>query len=244
MKIIAVYNLKGGVGKTSTAVNLAWLYANAGQRVLLWDLDPQGGATWLLGVDSELQSSAKRLLSGKTALSEEIVGTAHPNLRMLPADYGLRHSDLRLDEQGSKHLKTMLKALAEDYDRVILDCPPSLSRLAEQIFVAVHRVVVPLIPTHLSLRSWTQLEDFFDKSGIDRKRLLPLFSMVDRRRGLHREWLYTPPERLRRRLKTFIPYSTVVEKMGEQRAPVEVFAPNDAVARAYRQLLKELEQRL
>lgn len=244
MKTLAVYNLKGGVGKTSTAVSLAWSLADAGQRVLLWDLDPQAAATWLLGHEPGIEGKVRDVWAGRRPLADEILGSAHPLLRVLPADPALRHSDLRLDEAGSKALRRLLKPLREDFDLVILDCPPSLSRLAEQVFVASDAVLMPLIPTHLSLLSFRQVRAFFAQRGFDPERLWPLFSLVDRRRGLHREWLYQPPQELAGRMKTFIPYSTRVEQMGEHRAPVEVFAPADPIARAYRQLAGEVLGRL
>ena len=245
MQTLASYNLKGGVGKTATAVNLAYLAALAGRPTLLWDLDPQGAAGWYLGVEPGLGEKPGKLLKGKAPLGRQVRPTAYPGLDLLPADRALRHLDLRLQELGGRRwLRQLLEPFSERYALVVLDCPPSASRLAENVLEAADAVLVPLIPTPLSLRAWNQLRDQFAGRRVEADRLWPFFSMVDRRRSLHREWSTRPPDGLANALRLWVPYATEVERMGLERSPVERYAPRSAAAHAYRGLWGEVRRRL
>ena len=95
--ILATYNIKGGVGKTSAAINLSYLAARDGARTLLWDLDPQGGSTYLLRVKPKVKGGARKLVRGRSDLAALIKGTDYDNLDLLPADFSYRHLDLALD---------------------------------------------------------------------------------------------------------------------------------------------------
>ena len=155
MKTWAIYSLKGGVGKTATAVNLAYEAAAAGHHVLLWDLDPQGAASWYLGVDEASGLSAKKIVAGKTALGRHVVATDHERLSLLPGDRSYREWDVRIHEAKSsrKVLETLIEPFSETYSLMILDCPPGIGALATAILRAAERVVVPVVPTPLSLRA-------------------------------------------------------------------------------------------
>ena len=245
MKTLASYNLKGGVGKTATAVNLAYLAAAAGWPTLLWDLDPQGAAGWYLGVEPGHREKTRRLLRGKAPLGPEVHATGYPNLDLLPADRALRHLDLRLDELGGRErLAQLLAPFAERYALVVLDCPPSSSRLAENVLAAADAVLAPLIPTPLSLRAWEQMLEQFGGSRVQVERLWPFFTMVDRRRGLHRRWSDDPGRVVSGALRLWIPYASEVERMGLVRLPLERLAPRSPAAHAYRGLWREVQGRL
>lgn len=245
MKTIALYNLKGGVGKTAAAVNLAYLAAQSGVPTLLWDLDPQGGATWYLGIDSGLETRPKRLIKGKAPLGREVRPTRYTALEVLPADLAFRNADVRLDKDtdNRKWLQEQVEPFSETYGLLVLDCPPSFSRLAGNVVQAASTVLTPIIPTPLSLHAWEQIEDHFGTRKYGRDKLVPFFSMVDRRRKLHRQWTEEPPAGIEAPMATWIPYASQIERMGEYRAPVDCFARGTAAAQAYRDLWRELAER-
>src|SRR5262249_9407788 len=126
------------------------------------------------------------------------------------------------------------------YDLVILDCPPSLSHLADNIFTASDLVLVPTVPTHLSLRALKSLIDYFEEQGFARGALKPFWSLADRRRLLHRMLIEQPPKLIKDVARSVIPYASAIERMGEHRAPVEVYESYGYAAEAYRDLWKEV----
>ena len=248
MKIIAVTNIKGGVGKTTTAVNLSYLCAASGQRTLLWDLDPQGGATYLLGVDAGRHESAsvKKLLAGKCDVPELIVGTAHENLDVLPANLSYRKFDIHLHarKKPTERLLKMSRSLREVYEVLFLDCPPGISLLSENVLHAADVVMVPLLPTPLSLRMLVQLRDFIDHQGWQDLLLLPFFSMVDIRRSLHRELMASTRTSFPAILDTEVPYWSEIERMSVRRAPLPAFSPNGAATPIYAALWREMSEQM
>ena len=239
MRSIAVFAVKGGVGKTSIAVNLAHAAATlSGRRTLLWDLDPQGAATWTLNLAPRPAAKARKALQDGE-LDALIQTSEHANLDVLPADKSLRHLERGLAEESDKWLRKRLKALAEAYDRVIIDCPPGLTALAEQLFRAVDLVVVPVIPSPLSERALEQLAAHLDRHHDGKApALFPVFSMVDRRRALHRSTLATAPDR------PAIPYAAAVEAMAASRQPVLAASPAAPAGRAFAALWRDVEGRL
>lgn len=246
MQTIAVYNLKGGVGKTAAAVNLAWLAARDGLRTLLWDLDPQAAATFYFRIDAHVDGGAERLLAHRRDLTRAIKATDYPLLDLVPADFSYRHLDVDLEASG-KPLKRLRKLLApvagEGYDLVLLDCAPSISLVSESVFHAADALLVPLIPTPLSLRAYDQVAGFLRNGDGPSPELMPFFSMVDRRRLLHRqvvtEFMRAHPELLR----IYIPYAAEVERMGTHRAPLGVFAPSSGPAQAFAALWQAVKAR-
>lgn len=244
MKTLAVYNVKGGVGKSATAVNVAYLASAAGLRTLLWDLDPQGAASWYLhGKAPDVK--AKHLVEGETALTELVQDTAHDALKVIPASESYRSFDVALRKVPPREgFKPMLKPFAKSFDLLVLDCPPSLSNLADQVFHAADLVLVPVVPTHLSLRAYKQLHEYFEREDFSVAKLKPFYSMADRRRLLHQMLIDQPPKLLRSGFRSCIPYASAIEKMGEHRAPVNLYADATPAGEAYRGLWKEVKKAL
>ncbi|XKE47516.1 ParA family protein [Halomonas organivorans] len=243
MRMLALYSIKGGVGKTASAVNLAAEAARAGQRVLLWDLDPQAATSFYLRVKPRIRGGVGKLVKGKASFDKVIRATQLAGLDLLPAALASREMDELLAKRGNSHLRQVLKPVRDDYDLVLLDCPPSLSHLSENIFSSVDALLVPVVPTVLSLRTLEQLEAFLDDHDIPCP-LWPFITLADRRRTLHREVMAGMHERWPLMLSHTIPSASVVERMGLERAPLQLFAPRSVAARAYAALWRELAQRL
>jgi cellulose biosynthesis protein BcsQ len=239
-RILALYQIKGGVGKTATAVNLAYLAAAEGYRTLLWDLDPQGATSFYYRVRPKVKGGGRKLILRKRALDEIIKGTDYGGLDLIPADFSYRNLDLHLADTRNPHarLRKLLKPVARDYDLILLDCAPGITLISEAVFHAVDALVVPLIPTTLSVRTYHQLQDHLAAHGLRRLPRRPFFSMVDRRRGMHRALVDTLTREIPEILPIEIPYSAEVERMGTRRAPVCEFAPRSPVTDAYRRLLQ------
>jgi chromosome partitioning protein len=246
MTVLATYNIKGGVGKTAAAVNLAFLAARDGARTLLWDLDPQGAATFYFRVKAKVKGGAKGLVNKDHPAGELIKATDYTNLDLLPADFSYRHMDVHLGDKRkpTRALAKILKPLAEEYDYIILDCPPSISLVSEAVFETADYLLVPIIPTTLSIRTLEQLVEFGRKHELKRMTLLPFFSMVDRRRKLHRDITATLAAGVPDMLTSEIPYSSDVEKMGIHRAALAEFAGHSRGAVAYEALWSEIRQRI
>ncbi|HIL22262.1 MAG TPA: ParA family protein, partial [Alcanivorax sp.] len=138
----------------------------------------------------------------------------------------------------------LIAPLGESYELVILDCPPTLSPVAESIFAAVDYLFVPVIPTHLSVRAFQQVLDWIDSKNYKNLTVVPFFNMVDRHRDLHVEMLVKRPKAMKGGLKGWIPYSTHVEQMGDHRAPVGEFAPYTPSAQAFRAMWFEVAGKL
>jgi cellulose biosynthesis protein BcsQ len=243
-RILATYNIKGGVGKTSAAINLSYLAARDGARTLLWDLDPQGGSTYLLRVKPKVKGGARKLVRGRSDLDALIKGTDHDNLDLLPADFSYRHMDLALDatKRPTRRLRRLLAPFADEYDYVFLDCPPSISLVSENVFEAAEALLVPVIPATLSSRTFRQLAQVVDEAR-NRPRVLGFFSMADPRKRLHRDVmaeLAGDPAML----ATAIPAASDVERMGRERTPIATFAPRGRASEAYESLWAEIRERL
>lgn len=241
-RVLATYNVKGGVGKTSAAVNLAYLAARDRSSTLLWDLDPQGASTYLFRVKPKVRGGARKLVRLKTEVDDVIKGTDYEQLDLLPADFSYRHMDLALDstKRPTSRLSKVIAPLRDEYEWIFLDCPPSISLVSESVFDAADALLVPIIPATLSSRTFEQLSKLVQGGP----QVLAFFSMVDRRKKLHREVM----EQLRGDsagvLESTIPTSADVERMGVQRSAIAEFAPRSRAALAYQALWEEVQGRL
>ena len=245
MKIFATYNIKGGVGKTATAVNLSYLAARDRYRVLLWDLDPQGAASFLFRIKPRVKGGGKALIRGRRSFDDAIKGTDYAGLDLLPADFTYRNLDLVLDsaKQPAKRLASLLAPLRAEYDVIMLDCPPSISLLSESVLHAADLLLVPLIPTTLSVRTLDQLTGFVAGFNGHQPDILAFFSMLDRRKRLHTQILHDLPAQRSDIATSAIPALSLIEQMSVRRAPVTAFAPRTAAARQYRELWLEARRR-
>ncbi len=245
MKILATYNIKGGVGKTATAVNLGYLAAQDGYRLLLWDLDPQGAASFLFRIKPRVKGGGKALIRGQRSMDDAIKGTDFTGLDLLPADFTYRNLDLMLDsaKQPAKRFASLLAPLRGEYDVIVLDCPPSISLLSESVLHAADLLLVPLIPTTLSVRTLDQLTEFVAGFNGHRPDILAFFSMLDRRKRLHMQILHDLPAQRPDIATSAIAALSLIEQMSVRRAPVTAFAPRTAAARQYRELWREARER-
>jgi cellulose biosynthesis protein BcsQ len=247
MRIVGSYNIKGGVGKTAAAVNLAYSAAREGKRTLIWDLDPQGAATYYFRVKPKVKGGGKALVRGKRELDDLVKGTDFENLDLLPADFSYRNMDLVLEDnkKPTKRLLRLLRPLSEAYDLIFLDCPPSISLVSENVFRAADVLLVPMIPTTLSARTLAQLTEFIQgHGGLGGVVVMPFFSMVDRRKRLHLDLMEQLPREHPQMLATSIPYASEVERMGLHRMPVAAYAPSNPAALAYAALWEEIRRAL
>jgi chromosome partitioning protein len=244
VKTLATYNIKGGVGKTASAVNLAYLAARGGLRTLLWDLDAQGAASYLLHVRPRVKGGGKALVRGKRSLEEAVKVTEYDGLDLVPADFTYRNLDLVLGEtkKPAQRIARLLGPMADDYDVAVLDCPPGISLVSENVVHAADILLVPLIPTTLSVRTLEQLTEFVGE--LDHPpALFPFFTMVDGRKRLHREVIDDLRAHRDDLATTVVPALSLVEQMAVHRAPLPVFAPRSRVTRSYEDLWAEVSAR-
>ncbi|MEG3178154.1 ParA family protein [Sphingomonas sp. RB3P16] len=239
MSTIAIYSLKGGVGKTTLTVNLAWCAATlSSRRTLLWDLDPQAASSFLLSTPAargKARDQAQSVFAKDVEPEKLIERTTVERLDLLAADASLRGLDLLFHElDKKKRLQKLLVGLRKTYDRVLLDCPPGLTETSDQVMRAADLIVVPVIPSPLSERALAEVTKHLGS----KVQLMPVHSMVDRRRKLHAEALARHPDR------PVIPMASQVEQVTVRRAAVGSFAPRSAGAQAFAQLWQAIERRL
>lgn len=246
MQVIAVTGLKGGVGKTSTAVNLAALSAAEGHRTLLWDLDPQGAATYCLDLKPKLKGGARRLLGGGRG---GLVGVArHSNvagLDVVPADASVRDIDRVLSTSGkpAKPIRKLLSGAKGDVDVVVLDCPPGLTSVVEAVAAVADVLLVPVVPEPLAFLALERFGDFLDDTkSASRKILAPFISMIDRRKPVHRR-VEAEIRAAGGFLGAAVPESSAVARMSEEQAPVVLSAPRSLASAEYRRLWAETLER-
>jgi chromosome partitioning protein len=243
MITVALYNLKGGVGKTASCVNFAYLAAKDGFKTLLWDIDPQGSTTFYYKVKPKDAQGIKKLISKDAKLNNAILATEYDNLEIIAADNSIKSFDIMVEEmKGQKNrLKGILKQLENEYDFVFIDCPPGFSALSENIFNAADIVLMPIIPTTLSIRTYNMVKDYFKEKDLESSKLMCFFSMTDLRKNMHHvimEELYQD----KKFFQNYIPYLSDVEKMGIHRQPIEEYARSSYAARCYHELWTEIKE--
>lgn len=245
-RVLAVYHLKGGVGKTTVAVNLAYLSAASGLKTLICDLDPQSSATYFFRVKPRLRHPRKVLLKGGTRVADNIKGTDYENLDLLPADWSNRHlpSWLGSVKRSKRRLRDTLDPFRGEYDLIVLDSPATATLLAECIFAAADMLLVPVVPSTLAARAYVNLRRFLRRKGYDEARIWAFFSMVEARKKMHRATMQAMREQFPQWLPATIPYTVHVESMGLGRAPLPVQSPRAVATRRFQELWEHVAGRM
>ena len=244
MATIAVYNSKGGVGKTTLSVNLAWEAVQNGYRTLLWEIDGQGDSSWLLasecsGAQDHKRSDAKALLYGRSKVNEQIKPTKIDGLSVLSADASLRDTEnffVAFSRQNK--LVRLFSELSDEFDLIIFDCPPGFSKAMRKVLLVADLIVVPVIPSPLAFRGLTKIRDFLAKHRGAHSPILPVFSMVDYRRNSHKQALEEHPSWPQ------VSMSTKVENMTSEKLPIGAFDRKSKISNSFKTLWSGIEQKL
>lgn len=206
---------------------------------MLWDLDAQAAATYILGGSAPAGDAARAVLERELSPARAIRETEVERLSLLPGDASIRSLDLLFGQMDRrKRIRKIVDEVAPDFDRIILDCPPGLGATTEQLIRAASLIVVPLVPSALSMRGFAEFRQHLDIHHKGGPPLLPVFNMVDRRRLGHRSLLESWPD------VPVIPASSQIEAMAERRQPLAMFAPRAPALQAFRALWSTIEQRL
>ncbi|CAG4924066.1 unnamed protein product, partial [Acidithrix sp. C25] len=246
VKTIAFYNQKGGVGKTSLAINYAYLASRSGLRTLLWDLDPQASATYVLRVNETLAPRAKALLDKNVSLEDLAIRTNYQSLFIVPASNAQRLlSEKIFDSNSGKNTISRATSSAKgSFDLVVIDSPPSLNSLSDSMLAAIDLLVIPLQPSPLATHSLEALSLHLEKiKMIDRS--FTVYNMVDIRRNAHRDAI-SNHEKLSniQLLSSYIPYAAEMEKMAIERAPIFEMNGPHRLAIAIESLYFEIQSKL
>lgn len=247
-KIIAVTNQKGGVGKTTTSINLASCLASLGKKVLLVDIDPQGNATSGVGIiRNELENTTYELLLGECGFEDCVINTTVKNLDALPSNVNLSGAEIDLIGVDEREfvLKTELDKVKEDYDFIIIDCPPALNLLTVNALVAADSVIVPIQCEYYALEGLTQLlhtinliqERLNDRLEIDGV----VFTMYDTRTNLSEEVVENVRNNIHLHIyATIIPRNVRLAEAPSYGLPIHMYDKKSAGAEAYENLAKEV----
>lgn len=247
-RTIAVANQKGGVGKTTTTINLSAALAEQGKKVLLVDLDPQGNATSGVGVDKrELENTVYELFVGKTTLDECLLETDFLNLSVIPANINLSGAEIDLIDMDDReyYLKNILQQIKEEYDFILIDCPPSLNMLTVNAMTAADTVLVPIQCEYYALEGLSQL---IHTINLVKRRLNPqlqlegvVFTMYDARTKLSMQVVENVKQTLKENIyNTIIPRSIKLAEAPSYGMPITAYAPTSPGADAYRLLAMEV----
>ena len=251
MKLLAIANQKGGVGKTTTAVNLSTCLAVKGKRVLLIDLDPQGNATSALGLEGTAGKSLYQALIGHADIKQKIVPTRFACLSMIPADLDLAGAEIevaRLDDHLTR-LRDVLAGLSQEsgYDYLFLDCPPSLGILMTNALAAAHQLLIPLQCEYFALEGLSKIVHLVNQIRAVNEGLSIggiIMTMYDARTNLSQQVV----NEVRQHFPNLV-YQTIIPRtvrLGEAPSfgkPIIEYEPHGTGATAYRALAEEFVQR-
>ncbi|MCI7263117.1 MAG: AAA family ATPase [Clostridium sp.] len=250
-RIIAIANQKGGVGKTTTAINLSSCLAEAGERVLTIDLDPQGNATSGLGLEKdELEETVYEMMLGDCGLEDCLQSEVLENLDVLPSDSNLSGAEIELLDVERKEyvLKQHLEKVKDQYDFILIDCPPSLSLLTINALVAADTVLVPIQCEYYALEGLSQV---LRTVGLVRKKMNPslelegvVFTMYDARTNLSLEVVENVKNNLNEKIyKTIIPRNVRLAEAPSHGMPINLYDSKSTGAESYRLLAAEVISR-
>lgn len=250
-RTIAIANQKGGVGKSTTAINLSACLAEAGQRVLTIDIDPQGNTTSGLGIDKDNQEATiYELLIGECELEDCLIPTEFDNLSLIPSDVNLAGAEIELIGLNNKEyiLKEQIDKIRDEYDYIIIDCPPSLSMLTINAMTTANTVLVPIQCEYYALEGLSQLMHTID---LVQQRLNPdleiegiVFTMYDARTNLSLQVVENVKNNLQQSIyKTIIPRNVRLAEAPSHGLPINVYDSKSAGAESYRLLAEEVMHR-
>lgn len=247
-RIIAIANQKGGVGKTTTSINLSACLAEKGMRVLTVDIDPQGNTSSGLGIDkNNIENSIYQMIIGECSLDECRIKGIYKNLDLLPSNVNLAGAEIELIgvEQREYLLKEALDKVRDEYDFIIIDCPPSLSTLTVNAMTAADTVLVPIQCEFYALEGLSQL---IYTINLVKKRLNTtlniegvVFTMFDARTNLSLEVVENVKQNLKQNIyKTIIPRNVRLAEAPSHGLPINIYDAKSAGADGYRQLADEV----
>ena len=246
-KIISVANQKGGVGKTTTTVNLSTILAKKGKKVLLIDTDPQGNATSGLGVSKDVELSVYDILIGDTEFDETLQETAIKNLKVCPSNISLAGAEVQLVSMMSREqrLKTKLDKIKDQYDYILIDCPPSLGLVTLNAFTASDSVLIPVQCEYFALEGLGQLLNTVNlvKKHLNKNLEIEgaLLTMYDARTNLSNQVVKEVKKYFEDKVyKTVIPRTVRLSEAPSYGMPITVYDPRSKGAKAYEKFAKEL----
>ncbi len=250
-RIIAIANQKGGVGKTTTAINLSACLAEKEQKVLVIDIDPQGNTSSGLGIDkNSVENTVYELMIGEAELKDCIIRSVYPNLSVLPSNINLAGAEIELVglENQQFILKTQVDKIRYEYDFIIIDCPPSLNTLTVNAMTAADTVLVPIQCEYYALEGLSQLMHTID---LVKQRLNPaleiegvVFTMYDARTNLSLQVVENVKETLTNTIyKTIIPRNVRLAEAPSHGMPINIYDSKSAGAEGYRDLADEVIER-
>ena len=246
-KIIAKKKKKGGVGKTTTTVNLGTILAKRGKNVLLIDADPQGNATSGLGVTKDVELSVYDVLIGETEVEETLQETIIKNLRICPSNISLAGAEVQLVPMMSREqrLKTKLDKVKDKYDYILIDCPPSLGLITLNAFTASDSVLIPIQCEYFALEGLGQLLNTVNlvKKHLNKNLDIEgaLLTMYDARTNLSNQVVKEVKKYFENKVyKTVIPRNVRLSEAPSYGMPITVYDPKSKGAKAYEKFAKEL----